>query len=122
MIVYEVINILFNIARLFLYIHEIIHTLVEYNNNNIDDFIDYELIPNIFEILLASDISYDITNILINNKLLSINNYITMLNQRDILDKAYASTYINSILKAIEFSKIYNKSNLYIKREIIKKL
>lgn len=106
----------------FIYMHEIIHTLVEYNNNNIDNFIDYELIPNMFEMLLASDLSEDVTKILINNKLLSLNNYIIMLKNSDNLDKAYASSYINSILKAIEFSKIYNKSNPYIKSEIIKKL
>ena len=106
-----------------IYIHEIIHSSIENNNYSITNYVDYELLPIIFELLLACDLdgiqSFEIIDYY---RLKSLNEYIKMLSLTDEISKIYASSYINSILISNEFIRLYRKGSTNIKKEILKML
>lgn len=105
-----------------IYLHEIIHIIVENNDSTITNYKDYELLPIIFEFLLSDDLGSDIFNFAISYRINQLNNYIDMLFQQNMLSKIYASSYINSIIIAYELINFYKSKNLLIKKEFINDL
>lgn len=93
------------------YLHEIIHSIIENNKNSINDFIDYELCPIIFELLMANDLDQGLYYLILNSRLHSLESFIEILELGDTLGSYYASSYIKSILLATEFMKKYIKSS-----------
>lgn len=58
------------------YLHEIIHSIIENNKNSINDFIDYELCPIIFELLMANDLDQGLYYLILNSRLHSLESFI----------------------------------------------
>lgn len=100
------------------YIHEIIHSLIENNENSISNFIDYELCPIIFEFMLSYDLGEEVYKKNIDNRMNSLKDYIDILKINDTLGKYYASSYINSILLTLDFISKYVDSSNSIKKEM----
>lgn len=95
-----------------IYLHEIIHTVVENNDYSITNYIDYELLPILFEFLLANDLGDDVFHFNVSYRINQISNYVNMLSEDDLLTRIYTSSYLNSIIIAYELAYIYSDGKI----------
>lgn len=105
-----------------IYQHEIIHTVVENNDYSITNYIDYELLPMLFEFLLSNDLGEDVYYFNVSYRINQIHNYVDMLLQQDLLARVYGSSYLHSIILAYELVNIYRNKTLNIKKEFLSDL
>ena len=102
-----------------IYIHEIIHSVIENNNFSINNFIDYELIPMIYEFLYANDFGIDVLNLFIRKRFNLLYKYIEWLQTNNKLLQLYSSSYINAIIISYQFIELYRIVNNSVKVEIL---
>lgn len=105
-----------------IYLHEIIHTVVENNDYSITNYIDYELLPILFEFLLANDLGDDVFHFNVSYRINQISNYVNMLSEDDLLTRIYASSYLNSIIIAYELAYIYSDGKTKVKKDFLNDL
>ncbi len=107
-----------------IYGHEITHSIIENNTISINNYINYDIIPLLIEMLIAKDIDKSKitlkTDILL--RLTNLKTYIELLYKEDIpnLIKVRLSNYINSILILFEILKVYTKEKETLLKEINK--
>lgn len=108
------------ILKPLIYAHELTHSILEGNQNSINNYINYELLPISIEYLMAMDIGKNIFEICYLKRLKDLLKYIEMLEKTQLneIEKIKISSYINSILITNEIIKRYSKEK-NIRRNIL---
>ena len=94
------------------YIHEIVHTQIN-EFKNIGDEYNKELMPLFFELLYSDTINY---NNRINDRLYELGLAISLVNKKNMFEN---KIYIKSLLQALNLYRLYNKSSISVKNEIM---
>lgn len=105
-----------------IYLHEIMHMVIENNDYTITNYADYELFPILFEFLFSNDLGSEIFHFNVSYRINQIRNYIDMLLQQDLLAKIYGSSYLISIVNAYELVSNYRNKNVIGKKEFLNDL
>ncbi len=106
-----------------IYGHEVIHSVLEQNKYSIGSYLNYEVLPMMFEKILAND--FDQSGVLLNRimlyRLQNLKEYITLLSDSSIDDfgKMKISTYLSSLLLSSDLFLKYLKAGIEGKCEML---
>lgn len=105
-----------------IYLHELVHIIIENNDYSIFDYSDYELFPILFEFIFAYYLGSNMQSFSILFRVSQLKYYIELIEQDNDLSQIIGTSYLKSTILALGLFDVFINSNYNIKKVFLNDL